>query len=85
MWLYCSYIVLAPYQEAGRVADKKMADLEQITFPKNTYLWTDLGFTGYQNEDIQLVIPHKTPKNGELTNNVYSQNFRTYRPLNKGT
>ena len=62
-----------------------MADLEQITFPKNTYLWTDLGFIGYQNEDIQLVIPHKTPKNGELTDEQKKDNqiIASYRIRNE--
>lgn len=83
--LFCGSIVLASYQEAGRVADKKMADLQQITFPKNTYLWTDLGFIGYQNEDIQLVIPHKTPKNGELTDEQKKDNqiIASYRIRNE--
>ena len=50
------------------MADKKVADLETIAFPKDTYLWTDLGFIGYKNEDINLVIPYKKPKKQELTN-----------------
>ena len=72
--LFCGYIVLTSYHDSGRVFDKKVADLENITFLENTYLWTDLGFKGYQNQNVNLVIPHKKPRNGELTEEQKKEN-----------
>lgn len=72
--LFCGYIAFASHHFNGRVADKKVADMEQINFPEDTYLWTDLGFVGYKNENINLVIPHKKPKGGELTDEQKKEN-----------
>jgi DDE superfamily endonuclease/Helix-turn-helix of DDE superfamily endonuclease len=65
--LFCGYITFASHHFTGAVADKKVADLEEIRFPPDTYLWTDLGFVGYENNAVNLIIPHKKPKNAELT------------------
>lgn len=83
--LFCGIIAFASYHSAGSVADKKVADLENINFPKDTYLWTDLGFIGYENSNVNLVIPHKTPKNGELTKEQKADNqiIASYRIRNE--
>jgi len=57
--LFCGYIAFGSHHFVGRLADKKIADLETIKFAKGTYLWTDLGFLGYDNPDVSLIIPHK--------------------------
>jgi hypothetical protein len=72
--LFCGYITFASHHFAGAVADKKVADLEELKFPKDTYLWTDLGFVGFQNSDIQLVIPHKKNKHEELSTEQKTDN-----------
>lgn len=72
--LFCGYIAFASHHFVGSVADKKVADLEQIIFPKDTYLWTDLGFLAYENKDVNLIIPFKKPKNGELTQEQKDEN-----------
>jgi hypothetical protein len=72
--LFCGYIAFASHHFAGSVGDKKVADLEELCFPKHTYLWTDLGFIGYENSEINLVIPHKKPKNKELTKEQKEEN-----------
>lgn len=72
--LFCGYIAFASHHFAGRIGDKKVADLEELTFPKDTYLWTDLSFVGYKNSDINLVIPHKKPKKEELTDEQKADN-----------
>lgn len=72
--LFCGYIAFASHHFAGRIGDKKVADLEELAFPKDTYLWTDLGFVGYENTDIKLVIPHKKPKKQELSDQQKSEN-----------
>ncbi len=36
-------------------------------YPDETVLIEDLGYQGYDLDNISVVIPHKKPKNGELT------------------
>lgn len=72
--LFCGYITFASTHFVGRIADKKSADSETIHFIKGTYLWTDLGFKGYKNEDVSVIIPHKKPKNGDLTQEQMDEN-----------
>ena len=55
--LLCGYIAFTSHHFVGRVADKKIADLETIKFLKGSFLWTDLGFIGFNNADVDLVIP----------------------------
>lgn len=72
--LFCGYIAFTSHHFAGRVGDKKVADLSEISFPQDTYLWTDLGFVGFENTNINLIIPHKKPKNKELSSEQKSEN-----------
>jgi hypothetical protein len=83
--LCCGYITFASHHFARAVADKKVADLVEIKFPKDTYLWTDLGFIGYLNQDVNLVIPHRKPRNQELTHAQKDENqmIASYRIRNE--
>jgi DDE superfamily endonuclease/Helix-turn-helix of DDE superfamily endonuclease len=83
--LFCGYITFASHHFTGAVGDKKVADLEEIKFLKDTYLWTDLGFIGYENQDVNLVIPHKKPRNKELTQAQKDENqmIASYRIRNE--
>jgi hypothetical protein len=83
--LFCGMITFASHHFSGSVADKKVADLEEIKFPEDSYLWTDLGFVGYENKKVNIVIPHKKPKNGELTSEQKAENkiIASYRIRNE--
>ena len=83
--LFCGYITFASHHFTGAVADKKVADLEEIKFPPDSYLWTDLGFVGYESKGVNLIIPHKKPRNGELTQAQKDENqiIASYRVRNE--
>lgn len=51
----------------GTVFDKRIADIENCTFPLNTRLRQDKGFQGYAPEGVHIVQPIKKPRNGELS------------------
>lgn len=72
--MFCGYILFASHKFNGSVSDKKTADLETINFAQDTYLWTDLGFYGYKAEHVNLIIPHKKPRGGELTEKQKEEN-----------
>jgi len=59
----------------GSVHDKKMADEEAIKFPKQSYLFLDLGYLGLLPEDATIFMPHKKPKNEELTEDQKFENY----------
>jgi len=51
----------------GSVHDKKICDLEQVTFLKQARILVDLGFMGLSSTVAQIIQPHKKKKNHELT------------------
>jgi hypothetical protein len=51
----------------GSVHDKKICDLEQVTFLKQARILVDLGFMGLSSTVAQIIQPHKKMKNHELT------------------
>lgn len=51
----------------GSVHDKTLIEEELFSFSKKVLLWMDLGFYGIKMEKAHIIMPHKTPKNGELT------------------
>lgn len=59
----------------GSVHDKKMVDEEAIQFPAHSYLFLDLGYLGLLPKDAIIFMPHKKPKNEELTE---AQKFENY-------
>ena len=52
---------------SGSIHDKKICDLEQLSFNKKTVIMADLGFLGLTSEIAQIVMPHKHKKNQTLT------------------
>lgn len=53
--------------QAGKKHDKAATDEEGYRFPKDSKLWKDLGFQGYEPEHTTTYQPKKKPKGGELT------------------
>lgn len=51
----------------GKKHDKKICDEEEYSFPKNSVLWKDTGFQGYEPDSIITIQPKKKPKGKELT------------------
>ncbi len=51
----------------GSMHDKKLAHEAGHRYPDETVLIEDLGYQGYEPDNISILIPHKKPKNGELT------------------
>jgi hypothetical protein len=50
----------------GSVHDKKICDLEQVAFLKQTRVLVDLGFIGLSSALAQVIMPYKRKKNQEL-------------------
>jgi hypothetical protein len=50
----------------GSVHDKKICDLEQVTFLKQTRVLVDLGYIGLSSTVAQIIQPYKKKKNQEL-------------------
>lgn len=64
-------VLILPPTKPGRRADYfrfKQSGLGDI-LPADVPAWVDLGFVGIENDypDLDVVIPHKKPKNGSLT------------------
>lgn len=59
---------------AGSIHDKTLADQVGHQFPDTTILVEDLGYLGYQPENIAVLRPKKKPKNGELTQQDKEEN-----------
>ena len=51
----------------GKKHDKKVADEEQIEYPKGTVIQQDTGFQGYAPEGVITKQPKKKPRGGELS------------------
>jgi hypothetical protein len=51
----------------GSVHDKPIADQTPYPLPQGSELLQDLGFTGFSLEGVQITMPHKKPRNQELT------------------
>jgi hypothetical protein len=64
------------YTYNGKVHDKKIADSFAYPLPEGSTLGQDLGFLGYLLEDILILMPHKKPKGGELTEEQKLENQR---------
>jgi len=46
---------------AGKVHDKRIAEEEQISYPRNTTLYKDTGFQGYEPSKVKTQQPKKSP------------------------
>jgi hypothetical protein len=53
--------------QPGKKHDKAATDAEAYHFPKDSKLWKDTGFQGYEPEQTTTFQPKKKPKGGELT------------------
>jgi DDE superfamily endonuclease/Helix-turn-helix of DDE superfamily endonuclease len=53
--------------QPGKKHDKAATDEEGYRFPKDSKLWKDLGFQGYEPEQTTTYQPKKKPRSGELT------------------
>jgi hypothetical protein len=60
--------------QAGKKHDKAATDEEGYRFPKDSKLWKDLGFQGYEPEQTTTYQPKKKPRGGELTAAEKAQN-----------
>lgn len=58
----------------GSVHDKKIADQTGHRYPDETVLVEDLCYQGYEPENISILIPHKKPRGGELTQEQKDEN-----------
>ena len=58
----------------GSVHDKRLADEAGHNYPDETVLIEDLGYQGYQVDNITVLIPHKKPRGGELTQEQKDEN-----------
>ena len=58
----------------GSVHDKRLADEAGHCYPDETVLVEDLAYQGYEPDNISVLIPHKKPKNGELTEQQKQEN-----------
>ena len=45
---------------AGKVHDKKIAEKEKISYPRNTTLYKDTGFQGYEPAKVKTKQPKKS-------------------------
>lgn len=45
---------------AGKVPDKKIADAEQVTYPRGACLRKDTGFQAYEPRGVQTFQPKKS-------------------------
>jgi hypothetical protein len=61
-------LVLTP-STTGKTHDKKISDQEDIIggIPDEIPVMADLGFQGVQKQYVNIRLPHKKPKDGELT------------------
>jgi hypothetical protein len=67
--LLCSlagFVLFVSTTVEGKQHDKKIAD-NQLQFSKAVSIEADLGFQGFESENATVNLPHKKPRNGELT------------------
>ena len=58
----------------GSIHDKTLADEAGHDYPDETVLIADLGYQGYEPAHVSVLMPHKKPKNGELTEQQKQEN-----------
>jgi hypothetical protein len=62
-------VLVLSYSREGKLHDKKFHDEEDIagSIPDEIPIEVDLGFLGVQKQYVNIRIPHKKPKGGELS------------------
>ncbi len=61
---------------SGKVHDKKIAEHNKISYPRNSELYKDTGFQGYEPSKVKTHQPKKKPKKKELTKSEKRANKR---------
>ena len=69
----CQVPFLSDTYEGSR-HDKPIADQTAYPLPKGSALLQDLGFVGFTLADIEITMPHKKPRGGELTAEQKAEN-----------
>lgn len=69
----CCMVLFVSKTFAGRVHDKKIADIA-YTIPSGFTLLQDSGFQGYKPEGVIILQPAKKPKGGKLTQEQKDKN-----------
>jgi len=67
-------IVYVGHTEQGKTHDKTLAEADAPPFPPDSRGAADLGYQGYSPPNLQLTIPLKKPKGGELTDDEKAVN-----------
>lgn len=68
------YILYLGETHEGTVHDKKICDIEQYVFPAGFLLRYDLGYLGYNPENVTIEMPHKNTKLNPLTDQQKLEN-----------
>lgn len=65
----CQRVLVLSKAREGKLHDKRFHDEEDIagSIPDEIPIEVDLGFLGVQKQYVNIRIPHKKPKNGELS------------------
>ena len=58
----------------GSRHDKPIADQTPYPLPEGSELLQDLGFVGFTLEGVEITMPHKKPRGGELTAEQKAEN-----------
>lgn len=61
------FILFLGKTHPGTVHDKRAADETPYPLPQGSHLLQDLGFLGFKLEGVEIEMPIKKPKGGELT------------------
>ncbi len=61
------YVVYLSPTHEGIMNDKKIADEDELIFPDDIQLFQDMGYQGFQPENVFIVQPFKKPRKGELS------------------
>ena len=69
----CQVAFLSDTYEGSR-HDKPIADQTPDPLPKGSELMQDLGFVGFTLEGVDITMPHKKPRGGELTAEQKAEN-----------
>jgi hypothetical protein len=69
-------VIVLSQARGGKVHDKRLLDEERLAdaIPDEISIKVDLAFQGLQNEYVNIEIPHKKPRGGELTASQKQEN-----------
>lgn len=69
-------VLVLSHARAGTIHDKRLLDQEELalSIPEAIPIEVGLGFQGLQNEFVNIEIPHKKPRGGELSDEQKLEN-----------